>query len=169
MEEDLNINNRSRDKVIHFFKENKVKLFFLILIIITFIVSIFIFKIYQEKQNIKISEKYIKAGIYLSTNDEKKAKKLYEEIINSKNEFYSILSLNTILEKGLEKDINKILNYFTKVESSTKNKENKHLINLKKALYLIKESNITEGKKLLQDISDSNSKLKLLAKELLID
>ena len=169
MEEKLDKNNQFKDKAFLFFRENKIKFIILFLIIFTFLCVFFILKISQEKKNIKISEKYIEAGIYLSTNEEKKAKILYEEIINSKNEFYSILSLNTILEKGLEKDKEKILNYFTKVQISTKIEENKHLINLKKALYLMRESDLIEGKKLLQEISSSNSKLNLLAKELLSD
>ena len=48
-----------------------------------------------------ISEKYVKAGILLSNNKNEKAlKNYYEEIILSKNKFYSILALNTIIEKN---------------------------------------------------------------------
>ena len=49
-----------------------------------------------------ISEKYIQAGLYLASKDEKKSKDLYEEVILSNNKFYSILALNTILENLLE-------------------------------------------------------------------
>ena len=42
----------------------------------------------------------------------KNQKILFEEIILSKNKFYSILALNTILEKKLEKDKNKIIKIF---------------------------------------------------------
>ena len=56
----------------------------------------------MKKKNEIISEKYIQAGLYLSSNEMKNAKKIYEEIIESKNKFYSILALNTILEKNLE-------------------------------------------------------------------
>ena len=38
-----------------------------------------------------------------------KSKIIYEEIILSKNQFYSILALNNILEKKLETDKNKIV------------------------------------------------------------
>ena len=43
----------------------------------------------------------------------------------------------------------------------------KDLIKFKKALYLIKTSNIKEGKEILNNLIDSNSTLKLLAQELI--
>ena len=42
----------------------------------------------------------------------KKLKNIYEEIILSKNKFYSLLALNTILEKNLINDKKKYLDYF---------------------------------------------------------
>ena len=41
----------------------------------------------KKKMNL-ISEKYIQAGLYLSSNDKLKSKKIYKEIILSKNKFY---------------------------------------------------------------------------------
>ena len=64
----------------------------------------------------------------------------------SKNQFYSLLSLNTILEKDLEQDFEKIMNYFEIVENLGHSKEKKDLILLKKALYLIDNSKKKEGK-----------------------
>ena len=71
-------------------------------------------------------------------NQTDKAKKIYEEIILSKNKFYSILALNTIIEKNLIKDKEKILEFFEIVEKSNFKKDQKDLIALKKALYMIK-------------------------------
>ena len=50
-----------------------------------------------------ISEKYILAGIYLSSGEKEKSKKLFEEIILSDDKFYTSLALYSILEKKLEK------------------------------------------------------------------
>ena len=61
----------------------------------------------MNKKNDLISEKYIKAGIFLSTNNNKESLQLFEDIILSKNNFYSILALNTILEKNLELNMKK--------------------------------------------------------------
>ena len=134
---------------------------------IILIISTAFIKINNEKKNVLISEKYIQAGLYLASNKLEKSKNIYEEIILSKNKSYSILSLNTILEKKLETDKNKILNYFKIIEELNSSEEQKDLVIFKKALFLINESDIQEGKKLLNDIIESNSKLKSLAEEIL--
>ena len=82
-------------------------------------------------KNILISERYIEAGLYLASNNQENAKKIYEEIILSKNTFYSVLALNTIIEKDLIKNKERILEYFN-VEKSVSSKDQKDLIILKK-------------------------------------
>ena len=71
----------------------------------------------QKKKNISQAENYIKVGIYLSNGKEKQAVKIYEEIIKSENKFYSILVLNSILEKNLVREKEKILDYFEILET----------------------------------------------------
>ena len=83
----------------------------------------------------------------------------------SKNQVF-VLSLNTI-EKELITDNEKILNYFKILEKSVSSNERKDLIKFKKALYLIKTSNIKEGKEILNNLIDSNSTLKSIAQELI--
>ena len=104
----------------------------------------------------------------MTLDKKKEARFLYEEIILSKNKFYSILSLNSIIEKNLISDSNKILEYFTILENSS-SKENKELISLKKALYLIKISDDTNGKKILKDLANNSTSLKTIAQDLLKD
>ena len=58
----------------------------------------------------------------------------------SKNKFYSILALNTILEKNLVEKEEKILGYFKTLESINFSEDTKDIINFKKALFLIKMS-----------------------------
>ena len=53
---------------------------------------------------------------FLNLNEEEKSKALFEDIILDKSEFYSILALNSILEKNLEKDNKKVLEYFDVLE-----------------------------------------------------
>ena len=95
------------------------------------------------------------------------AKTLYEEIILSKNSFYSILSLNKIIEKNLIVDENKILDYFKILEKSPAAKENRDLIFLKKALYLIKISNTKAANEILKNLIEKNSYFKSVAQELI--
>ena len=70
--------------------------------------------------------------LYLASENKDKAKKIYEEIILSKNDFYSILALNKIVEKNLVIEENKVLEYFNILEKSISSKDEKDLIILKK-------------------------------------
>jgi len=109
----------------------------------------------------------VQAGLFLASDNKEKSKDLYKEIIFSKNKFYSTLSLYTLLEKDLETDNNQVLDYFKIVEKLTKSKSQKDLLILKKALYLIKISNIQEGNDLLTTLVASDSELKNIAEEIL--
>jgi len=156
-----------KDKIINFFNNNKTKIYIFIFILVTSLVFFSFLKINNEKKNTIVAEKYIEAGIYLGTNKKKDdATKIYEEIILSGNKFYSILALNTVIEKNLILDKNKILEYFEILEESISTKNQKDLISLKKGIYLIKNSDIQLGNKILKKLIEENSSLKVLAREL---
>lgn len=167
MNENLDSNPKIKFKILNYYNHNKIKILLLICIITITAVSFSILKINNSKKNILIAEKYVEAGINSSSKNLDKARVLYEEIILSKNKFYSILALNAILEKDLILDENKILNYFEVLENSISSKENKDIIKLKKALYLIKLSKIKEGNDLLRGLIEQDSNLKTIAEELL--
>ena len=132
--------------------------------ILLFILFIFL-DYYKSKKNEKISEQYIKAGIHLNSNEKEKSKLIYKEIILSKNKFYSILALNSIIENELEENNGEILKLFEVIENINITKEQKNLVKLKKALYLKKISKDTEGNKLLKEIIADNSIWKEAAME----
>lgn len=157
------VKNRIFDLLI---KYKKLIISFLIIVFVTTSSLIFI-KIRNEKKNDFISEKYIEAGIYLSNKEINKSIKIYDEIIVSKNKFYSILALNILIEKNLIKDKDRILNYFEIVEDLKLDKNQRDLLLFKKALYLKKYSNSKESERLLQKLIDSDSKLKEIVKEIL--
>ena len=167
MSQNLDNKIQLKEKLISFYNKNKINffVFFCILLISATII------IYMQQDNIKknnlIAEKYVQAGFLLTSGNKENSKNLYEEIILSKNLFYSILALNTILEKDLISDKNKIIKYFNIVEEIDKSKTQKDLIIFKKALYLIKIKNIQEGNKLLKNLVEENSELKSLAKEII--
>ena len=165
-----NIENKIelKDKINSFFKEHKVKIILLICIFFIFLIIIFALKINFEKKNKLISEKYITAGLYVASNEIEKSKQIFEEIILSKNKFYSILALNTILEKNLVTDKKKMLDYFEIVENVIENEEQLELLMFKKALYLIKNLEIEEGNKLINTLIKKNSKYNSLFEELLV-
>lgn len=156
-----------KNKILNFYNLNKIKIYTLIFILLIILISAAYLKYDSKKKNDLIAEKYIQAGIYIALNKKDEAKVLYEEIILSKNKFYSILSFNTILEKKLISDKNKILNYFKTLEEIISNEDQKDLIIFKKALYLIKTSDLEGGKKQLDKLRKKNSKLKSISDELI--
>jgi hypothetical protein len=169
MEQNLDNKIELKDKFISLYNKNKSKIYLLIAFVFIAIISITVFKIIEERKNIAISEKYIKANLYLTADKINQSKVLYEEIINSENKFYSVLALNKLIEKDLEKNKEKIVSYFIKIEKLKFSKENKELLLLKKALYLIKNSSVEEGNKILNELINSNSSIKSIAKEVLIN
>ena len=167
MDQNLDKKIGLKAKLIIFFKDNKYKiLLFLSLVILGIFISFFL-KIYYDKKNIQVSEQFIKAGLHLSSQELEESKRLYEKIIMSKNKFYSPLSLDAIVEKNLEKDQSKILNYFNIIENLDHSNEKKDLILFKKALYLIKNSKEPEGKKILNNLIENDSNIKSLAEDIL--
>jgi hypothetical protein len=166
MEDNLEQKLDFKKKLINFYNLNKFKVFTFLIIITIATILFLLLKINNQKKNIEISERYVEAGIYLSSNKLEEAKNIYEEIILSKNKFYSLLSLNNIVEKNLIKDENKILDYFTILEKLNYKDELQDLIILKKSLFLLKTSKDQEGEKLLDILIKKNSKLNNLAKEI---
>ena len=166
---DQSIENKKQLKIrlLNFYNSNRVKIYFLLFVMFLTLFSYFFIKYKNEKNNILVGEKYVEASLYLSSNQKEKSKKLYEEIIYSKNNFYSILSLNVILEKKLITDKKKILEFFEIIENSISLKSQKDLIALKKALYMIKETDIKTGNDLLKELINNNSSLKPIAQEIL--
>lgn len=157
----------TKQRLINFYNSNKIKIYSLIIFSLVVVGSIIFIKYLDQKKNIQIAEKYIKANLLLASDENEKAKKSFEEIILSNNEFYSILALNTIVEKKLISDEKKILEYFkiTKANASTKNQ--KDLITFKQALYLIKNSETEKGNVLLEKLISNESEFKSMSQELL--
>mgnify|MGYP003682382273 CR=1 FL=1 len=168
---DQNLENKIelRDKLISLYNKNKIKIFLFVSLLIILISSVIFIEINNKKKNDLIAEKYVKAGLLLSTGKKNKSRELYEEIIFSKNNFYSILALNAILEKKLDTDSTKILNYFETIIKLDNTQEQKDLAILKKALFLIKTSKQQEGKKILKNLASKNAKLKPLIDEIITE
>ena len=121
MEENIEKKQELKSRFIQFFDKNKFKFFILISLIAIAIFALSLFQINVKKKNSLIAERYIQAGIYLANKKNADATLIFEEIIESKNKFYSILSLNTILEKKLLTDKKK---NFIAFQKNGKNKDN---------------------------------------------
>ncbi len=167
MENEIENKSSIIQRIIIILNKRKKLLISILILIILSLLGLKFFNYNKEKQNKEISEKYIKAGIYLSSNKKEQSLKIYKEIINSKNKFYSILALNNIIENNLEINSGEILKLFKSIEQIKINKEQKNLLKLKKALFLFKISNIEEGNTLLNQIIADDSKWKNIASELI--
>ncbi len=166
MEQNVENKTEAKDRLQNLFIQNRKKIFIILVCIIITIISLIFHQNYEKKQNILAAEKYVRAQIQLSLN-KNDAKNLFEEIILSKNKFYSILALNTIIEKKLFDDPVKILNFFEIVEDINYSEEKKDLVIFKKALYLLKISKTKEGNDLLNNLIKKDSRIKILAEEII--
>ena len=156
-----------KDKLNNFYTFHKVKIFILISILIVALISTIFIQQKNEKNNYLISEKYVQAGLNISLDKREKAIKLYEEIILSQNEFYSILALNTVIEKNLITDNNKIIKYLELMENIAKTRDQKDLIILKKSLFYLKNSEVKKGEDFLRDLINKDSTYKKIAQEII--
>ena len=156
-----------KNRLKNFYELNKLKIYSSLTILIISFILFFYLKYDNEKKNILAAEKFVEAGIFLASNKNDEAKDMYEKIILSKNKFYSILSLNAIIENNLISDKDKILKYFDMLENSITLKDQEDLVLLKKALYLLKEKEVKTGNNLLQDLINKNSNLRIIAEEIL--
>ena len=167
MSENPNQADDIKMRLILFFRNNKIKILISFFIIFFGLISYSLNQYNIKKTRNLISEKYILAGIYLSSGEKEKSKKLFEEIVLSNDKFYTSLALYSILEKKLENDRQKILMYFDNAKKSVKLKDQKDIITFKKALYLLKENETDKAKSLLKNLIKSDSKIKSLAEEIL--
>lgn len=165
MENEITKKSNFLNIVENFIKNNIKILITLVVIILLCFIGAISFNSYKENQNKKISEEYIKAGIMLTQNKKDKAKDIYKDIILKKNKFYSYLALNNIIENELIEDNNQILQLFEVLEKINKDEEQKNLIKLKKALFLIQISKKNEAMQIFDYIISSNSIWKEIAME----
>ena len=140
MEQKLETRLTFKDKLNNLYDVHKVKIIILLFIFALVTITTIFVQHKNEKRNNLIAEKYVQAGLSLSLNEKDKAKKILDEIILSKNKFYSILALNSIIEKKLVENDTQILEYFNLLENLNLNEEELDLLIFKKALYLLKTS-----------------------------
>ena len=169
MEQNIDSKIDFKSRVINFFKENKIKTQLFFLTILISLILIILLQAYYEKKNNQISELFINAGIFYTQDEKDRSKKIYEDILKSNNSFYSTLALNNIIEKDLENNDEKILEYFDIIDKLQKNKEQKDLLKFKKALFLLKKLKTKEAKIILNELIESDSKIKNLAEDILAE
>ena len=157
----------TKNRIINFLNANKSRIFLLIFILLIILGSFIFFKVNNEKKNIAVAEKYIEANLFLSSNKKDIATSFYEEIVLSNSKIYSILALNTLIEKNLITDKNKILDYFQQLEKKNYSKYDSDIIKFKKALYLINIGDKEIGLNILKKLVKEESFLKKTIQEII--
>ena len=158
------------DNAVYFIKRNYKAV---IILSVTMFIFFLVFLFYQnlnDKKNIKISEQYTQATIFIKQNNINESKILLEQIMNADHKFYSPLALYLIVENNLEYDVLSIITFFDKIlKNKSIDRENLNLIKIKKAIYLIdldKEDLMLET---LNPIINSNSVWKKIAINLITE
>ena len=167
-EETLNTNLQK--KIIFFIQKKLKTLIILLTLIIITLFSFLVYKNLENKNNIKLSEKYSQAVILLNQNKMEESKLLLQYIISKKNKFYSPLALYLIIDQSLENDPKKIIIFFDKIlKIKSIDKENLNLIKIKKSTFLFKLGKEELIIKTLNPIINSNSVWRNMAIKLLSD
>ena len=165
-----NTDSKFQDRLVNFLKSNIKLIVVLLVFILLILFSFFLYISFQEKKHLAISEQYNNATILISQEKTDRGKILLENIIKQKNKFYSPLALYLLIDKKIEKDQDKIIEYFDSViEIKAIGKENINLIKIKKALYLFETKNEKMVIKTLNPIINSDSIWRVQATNIMID
>ena len=89
MDQNLIKKNDFKVNLTSFLKGNKLKIIFFFILLFIILLTLFAWSERKKKINILLSEKHIKASLFLSEGKMDQARILYEEIINNNDKFYS--------------------------------------------------------------------------------
>ena len=158
MDEDIEIINQNTRKLLikNFFKKNYKKILFLFSFLIFIIIFYFGFKELQDKKKNKIAEKFNNIIFDKKLTDKNDIKSKMIQIVNAKDNTYSILALYYLIDNKLSDNQNEINKLFDLVILISK-KEDKNLIIYKKALYNSDKLSDNEILSILQPIINSDS------------
>ena len=152
--ENTNLENKS--KFTEFYNKNKLIIFSFLSIVIVFLILLNFYFGNKKKEQLRLSENYISAKIYIENGENEKAIKILKNIIESKNDTYSTLALFLLLDKEFLQDKKEALDLFDYILKNTKfDKDIKNLIIYKKSIFhsnFFKEDQLLESlKPLLND------------------
>ncbi len=138
MDEEIQIINENTryEKIKNFLINSKKKIILLFLTLIFLLFGYFIFKEFENKKNIKISDKYNAAIISFKAGNKLNVEKELVDVINEKDRAYSPLALYFLIDNKIVTNPNKINEFFDILLNETNlEKEIKNLIIYKKALF----------------------------------
>jgi len=160
MDEDIAIidSNTRNEKIKKFFINYKKLLISILVLVITLLISYFIFEEFNEKKKLKISDQYNQIVTEHSKDNKQITSNALVELVNKKDPTYSPLSLYFIIDNQLITEKSKVNKLFDVViEDVYLQKEIKNLIIYKKALYNADDIGENELLKILNPIINSES------------
>ena len=160
MDEDIAIidSNTRNEKIKKFFINYKKLLISILVLVITLLISYFIFEEFNEKKKLKISDQYNQIVTEYSKDNKQITSNALVELVNKKDPTYSPLSLYFIIDNQLITEKSKVNKLFDVViEDVSLQKEIKNLIIYKKALYNADDIGENELLKILNPIINSES------------
>ena len=160
MDEDIAIidSNTRNEKIKKFFINYKKLLISILVLVITLLISYFIFEEYNEKKKLKISDQYNQIVTEHSKDNKQITSNALVELVNKKDPTYSPLSLYFIIDNQLITEKSKVNKLFDVViEDVSLQKEIKNLIIYKKALFNADDIGENELLKILNPIINSES------------
>ena len=160
MDEDIAIidSNTRNEKIKKFFINYKKLLISILVLVITLLISYFIFEEFNEKKKLKISDQYNQIVSEYSKDNKQITSNALVELVNKKDPTYSPLSLYFIIDNQLITEKSKVNKLFDVViEDVSLQKEIKNLIIYKKALYNADYIGENELLKILKPIINSES------------
>ena len=160
MDEDIAIidSNTRNEKIKKFFINYKKLLISILVLVITLLISYFIFEEFNEKKKLKISDQYNQIVTEYSKDNKQITSNALVELVNKKDPTYSPLSLYFIIDNQLITEKSKVNKLFDVViEDVSLQKEIKNLIIYKKALYNADDIGENELLKILKPIINSES------------
>ena len=160
MDEDIAIidSNTRNEKIKKFFINYKKLLISILVLVITLLISYFIFEEFNQKKKLEISDQYNQIVTEHSKDNKQITSNALVELVNKKDPTYSPLSLYFIIDNQLIAEKTKINKLFDVViEDVSLQKEIKNLIIYKKALYNADDIGENELLKILNPIINSDS------------
>ena len=160
MDEDIAIidSNTRNEKIKKFFINYKKLLISILVLVITLLISYFIFEEFNQKKKLKISDQYNQIVTEHSKDNKQITSNALVELVNKKDPTYSPLSLYFIIDNQLITEKSKVNKLFDIViEDVSLQKEIKNLIIYKKALFNADDIGENELLKILNPIINSES------------
>ncbi len=160
MDEDISIiDTRTRnEKIKNFFIKNKKILISSISFVVIMIFGFFIYQDLENKNKIKLAEKYNLASMNFNSGNTKNVQIQLIDIVMKKDKTYSPLALYFLIDNNIISENDKINSLFdTIINEVTLEEEIKNLLIYKKALYNSEFNSENELIKILNPIINSES------------